>query len=710
MNVVNEIVPVEDIVWAATDGGVLRYDTTARTYTRFTRVDGLAGNHVLSAVADAEGDLWFGTNRGGLSKFVVSAGRFTDPFDEFGEFELNDLATAGDHLYVASNVGISLFLTDVERVKENYRQFGSLPRNAAVAAVAVFDGTIWAGTEAGLAWADLADQNLQDPQSWSTDDSVGEATDLLVASDTLFAAAGQSVWRWDAAREEWIAERRLGAIASLGMLDGKVVALTVGSRFSQRQSRSRWTSIPASDNSRTLSREGAELWVGTYEGLTVLGDDPPPPLGDPPANHFYEMTLSAGGNLWVASIPNDQTVPPRGVFQFDRTRWRVHDRTTGSPSDLTVAVETDERDQLWVGTWAHGLAVLDSQGHWRHLNHSNSVLGGITEPDVPHFVVISDIERDRHGNMWLANIQAGLAVMDGYPPRRSHLNAQETLGIAPGRNIGKLAVGPDDLKWIGTAQDGLILFDDGGTPFESGDERAVVINTGFDARLGSDRVTAVYSNKAGVVWVGTDNGLNRVSYRYDDTTGGFEIRTWREYRLHNGLLSPEITDIEGDSEGNIWAGTRGGLTQLKSTGLLVFTYTSTNSPLIDDRVESLLFDEAEGELWIGTFDGLARLQITGSSAAAVGSSVTAYPNPLRLSAVTPSRLVISGDAEGASVRIFALDGRMVRELEALFQETSVTWDGKNEDGSVVSSGIFYFVHTDRQGRSTTGKFAVIRGG
>ena len=419
------------------------------------------------------------------------------------------------------------------------------------------------------------------------------------------------------------------------------------------------------------------------------------------------MALSAGGDLWVVSTPNDQTVHAKGIYHFDRTRWWVHDQVSGLPTNLTVAVENDARDQLWVGTWGRGLVVLDTQGNWLHLDQSNSVLKGITRPDSPTFVVVSDIERDGQGNIWLANIQAGLAVMDGFPARRSYLNEQEALGMAPGRNISKLAIGPDDLKWIGTAQDGVVLFDDGGTPFDAGDERAIVINTGFDQRLGSDRVTAVYSNQAGVVWVGTDNGLNRISYRYDARTGDLAIPAWREYRLHNGLLSPEITDIEGDTEGHIWAGTRGGLTQLSASGPLLFTYTTANSPLIDDRVESLLFDAAAGELWVGTFGGLARLQITGSTEPAAAST-TAYPNPLRLAPVTGDRLTISGLPAGSSVRIYSVDGRLVRHLEAFHHETWVTWDGRNEGGNTVSSGIFFYVVTDRQGRSNTGKFAVVR--
>ncbi len=100
MGLVNDIVPGSGMVWAATDGGVLRYDVSERTYSRFTRVDGLAGSRALTAVADGGGDLWFGTSGEGLSRYVVASGEFAGPFSEFEGLELNDLAKPESSLTV----------------------------------------------------------------------------------------------------------------------------------------------------------------------------------------------------------------------------------------------------------------------------------------------------------------------------------------------------------------------------------------------------------------------------------------------------------------------------------------------------------------------------------------------------------------------------------------------------------------------------------
>ncbi|HIG18527.1 MAG TPA: hypothetical protein EYQ31_15285 [Candidatus Handelsmanbacteria bacterium] len=75
-----EALAVSDgVVFGATPGGVLRYDPDTGSYRRFTRTDGLAGNHVLSVLLDSTGDLWFGTDGTGVSRLRASEARFEDP-------------------------------------------------------------------------------------------------------------------------------------------------------------------------------------------------------------------------------------------------------------------------------------------------------------------------------------------------------------------------------------------------------------------------------------------------------------------------------------------------------------------------------------------------------------------------------------------------------------------------------------------------------
>ncbi|MEZ4675495.1 MAG: hypothetical protein R2932_14780 [Caldilineaceae bacterium] len=60
--------PTTGMVWAATGGGVVRWDPATATYTRYTVADGLADNDVKAVAVDAQGNKWFGTEGRGMTR------------------------------------------------------------------------------------------------------------------------------------------------------------------------------------------------------------------------------------------------------------------------------------------------------------------------------------------------------------------------------------------------------------------------------------------------------------------------------------------------------------------------------------------------------------------------------------------------------------------------------------------------------------------
>ena len=74
-----------------------------------------------------------------------------------------------------------------------------------------------------------------------------------------------------------------------------------------------------------------------------------------------------------------------------------------------------------------------------------------------------------------------------------------------------------------------------------------------------------------------------------------------------------------------------------------------------------------------------------------------YPNPFTpLSSdedfnqvVFPARAI--EDASGEfTVRIYAIDGMLIKTLTALPGETKLTWDGRDEAGEIVESGVYVY--------------------
>ena len=702
MRQINRVLVHQGAVWAGTSGGVLRYDQQTQSYTRFTRRDGLPGNLILSLAVDANGHLWFGTHSQGLSRYRPEKDRFDPPFLDFQDLRINALEPHGDVLYVGSERGVSAFIISKEEVKETYRRLGELPKDTEVTSIEVFAGRLWAGTGNGLVWANLDQPNLQDPSSWEAELIEGAVRDMLVYQDTLFVSATDGLWRVHPELDHPAHDYSTAHSVALGLFEGRIVSATAEGLLFQRQGINRWQPLSASDISSTadLSDTDGPLWVASASGLRVLGTDPPPPPREPRANFFFDMTQTADGHLWVASVPKDN-LPAFGLYEFDGEGWTTHNKRTDLSSATVSAVETDGEGLLWVGHWGRGIDVRDPNGQWQRLTATNSALEGI---DGSAFVAISDIDRDANGLMWIANVRNGLVVMDGWPPQQAALNGQLAFGLPPGRDMTKIAIGPDGLKWIGTALDGFILLDDGGTPFEIGDEIGLVFDTVAYPNLTSDTVSDIHIDRSGRVWIATNNGLNAVRGEYSRTNADFAVTSWKVYNADNGLPANATTSLAEDDWGRIWVGTENGLARIDTEGQVEFAL-DTSDGLVNNRVNSLYFDQENGALWIGTLAGMSRLQL-GVSGAAAGPQAYAYPNPFHIG-VRGASLTFADLPLGAGVRIFTAVGELVRQLDGAAGEGAVTWNGQSAARFLVGSGIYYFVAQTETGDAVRGKFAVI---
>lgn len=698
MRQINRVLVHQDAVWAGTHGGVLRYDQQTQAYTRFTRRDGLPGNLILSLSVDANGHLWFGTHSQGLSRYRPEQNRFDPPFLDFQDLRINALKPHGDILYVGSERGVSAFVISKEEVKETYRRLGNLARDTEVTSIEIFADRLWVGTVNGLVSADLDQPNLQDPSSWEAEPIRGEVRDVLVHQDTLFVSATDGLWQVHPALDRPALDPSTTSIVALGLFEGLIVSATAEGLLQRRDNR--WQPISGISTAADLSDTDGPLWVASERGLRALGTTPPPPPREPIGNFFFDITQTSDGHLWVASVPKDN-LPAFGLYEFDGEGWTTHTSRANLSSEKVSAVETDAEGLLWVGSWGWGIDVRDANGQWQNLNASNSALEGI---DGDSFVAISDMDRDANGLLWIANVRNGLVVMDGWPPQQAALNSQLDFGMSPGQDMTKIAIGPNGLKWIGTALDGFFLLDDGGTPFEIGDETGLVFDTAAYPDLTSDTISDIHVDRSGRVWVATNNGLNAVRGEYSRANADFAVASWKVYNTDNGLPATATTALAEDDWGRIWVGTEGGLARIDTEGQVEFALDASDG-LVNNRVNSLYFDRENGALWIGTLAGMSRLQL-GGSGTAVGPQAYAYPNPFHLGDRGAS-LTFADLPLGASVRIFTAAGELVRVLEGAAGEGAVTWNGQSAAGFLAGSGIYYFVAQAETGDLVRGKFAVI---
>ena len=83
-----------------------------------------------------------------------------------------------------------------------------------------------------------------------------------------------------------------------------------------------------------------------------------------------------------------------------------------------------------------------------------------------------------------------------------------------------------------------------------------------------------------------------------------------------------------------------------------------------------------------------------------------YPNPWRADRHAGVPIVFDNLTADSTVKIFTLSGYLTRTLTPLSGKAS--WDLKNDSGSLVASGVYFYSITDREGEKSQGKLAVIR--
>ncbi|HNW43646.1 MAG TPA: S8 family peptidase [Elusimicrobiales bacterium] len=212
------------------------------------------------------------------------------------------------------------------------------------------------------------------------------------------------------------------------------------------------------------------------------------------------------------------------------------------------------------------------------------------------------------------------------------------------------------------------------------------------------------ANCTGVVAVGaTDNADSLASFSNAGTV-----------MLTRGLTAPGVEVYTTDVGGAYASATGTSFAAPLAAGLAALLWSAKPAASPAD-IENFIFDSADdlGDAGPDREFGRGRINALKAMSLAVGDNsamkfkgnnkAIAYPNPFRpktqrLVSFTVPQALVGGNTE---VKIYTAEGEQVRKLDGL------AWDGKNELGAVMASGIYLFkVKTDKD--IAAGKFALIR--
>ena len=750
---VRDILFIGDTIYSATEGGILELSNSE--YSVLTTVNGLEGVNISSIEIDFETNIWIGgeSPNGFIQVYNIKNKSSTIEFD-FGLSSIVDINLNGYTSWVlftqGQENGIMKFTFDNKwQFRDSYTNFPF--EGGRINCFSVNDSAIFLGTSAGVYFSNNQD-NLKDPNSWNIlIPSINqEITSLEIMDESLFFASNNQIYKFglnDQLLIEIHSSNQFEDINNLlihnnnvlfsygamlnGAYDGNEISISVNEEilsmvYNQNQiilgtnNGYKFIKYPFTDsditnfvpNSPFTSKfsaltilEDGRLVAGSGSGISVYDNDGWRNIleikqsGTNTINEKYNYDYFIGDTVeydfgeYIADLEQGpdgllycairgsrvySSNPPRysggvivvdiddpsNIYTIDTTFLSYFTTSNNSrPYQVTLDIEFDKGGNLWIANpyctnGNNPIHVRSVNGSWRHYGSSETSVK-ISQSPV-------SIEFDNWGRTWISAFMAEEANLGVYP------NGGIFLLTFEGNPYEPL-----DFNWQNILNSGTVWS----------------LGSGFNNRM-------YYLTPTGLNYFDLDNGTNPI------------IRE-NNYPYFPNISFGTGSGLKIDANGNIWtySPTQGIHILLENTSYWpdINGFRSTNSPLLSDEVVDIEFDEKKNLAYIATGNGINVLRIPFGNSKNNLSKVKIFPSPFYIP--SQKNMVIDNLPYGCSMMITTLDGKLVvnKEYESIgVNGDQIVWDGKNNSGYYVSTGV-YLVHIyGPNGSNAESKITVIK--
>ena len=751
---VRDVISLGDVIYGATEGGL--FQIKEGVYTTFTTIEGLKGVDLSSIAVDNESNLWIGGESpfGFLQVYNPDQKESVASFD-FGLTAILDIKIQETVAWVlfkdGQDTGIMKFIHDQGwEYRDSYRNY---PAEAGtIHCFAVHDSTVLVGMTYGL-YAGQISENLKDPNSWSSlipglnlditsmdlaDEllvftsktglfeysvttgswneidfsySLEDAGNILIGSDGYWFTDGNKLYRKTGSSDVLVEDRY--ELSRMTQQSGQTIAgLKTGLLFIDQNSDGSdnvarlmfnapvtggFSAITVLDDGRLVggSTHGISIYSG--EGWRNILEIESPGSGvigmDHNFNSFIADTVSFNFGEYIADLEQG----PDGLLYCAIRGSRVY---LGNPprwSGGVIVMDVDDPSNI---------STIDTTFLSYHTSSNNSV---------PYQVVL-DIEFDSDGNMWVANpycINGNNPIHVRSPNDEwKHYGSSET-ATRISQSPVSIAFDTWNRTWVSAflaEEANLGIYPNGGIsmlyyeglPYNPANFTWEIIKyegTVWSLGMGfNDRLYYL-----------TPSGLNY----YDINNGSNPVIRENSYAYFPNISFGRGAGIDVDHQGNIWthSPTQGVHVLLENTTYWpdINGFRSSNSPLLSDEVRDIAFDEKRNLVYIATSKGVNILRIPFGQEKLDYSGVKVFPSPFYIPPSKPMK--VDGLIFESSMMVMTLDGKIVRHIPTRgigIDGDQLSWDGRDEAGDYVSSGVYLLAIYGKDGSQIMEKITVIK--
>lgn len=487
-------------------------------------------------------------------------------------------------------------------------------------------------------------------------------------------------------------------------------------------------------NSSYILKKGNEFWnCKGYKGVykckienNELIDTYEVSIKNSPVRNYCEFMkftsddklLIAGGNINFFDITfYDGTIMEYNLIDHDWINFQENEvkQETGLRYVNICSVDEDptEPGHYFASSFGNGIFEFRNGEFINHYDHRNSPLESAV-PNSNNYTRITTVQFDRDGNLWCINADGAEKVK--YVVKVLKKNGEWVSLNYPEIEYKPTMVKPlfDSRGWLWitslqgkTGNPGIFCAKTNNTPFDTSDDKTRLWTDKFTNQDGTSYdIYLVYSiceDKNGYIWVGTNAGL----FLIDNPEEFFNKSKFKQVKvprndgtgLADYLLSGiNIKAIVIEGANRKWIGTDdNGVYLISEDGLeTIHHFTTENSPLPSNCIESIAVNHKTGEVFIGTDKGIAsyRSDATRPEEKLEKSVIHAYPNPVR--ADYNGNISIVGLTDDCNVKIVDGSGYLINEGHS--NGGMYTWNGRNMKGEKVSSGVYHVLLYDINGK------------
>jgi len=511
----------------------------------FTNQEGLSNNAVYSIVQDSEGLMWFGTING-LHCFNgqhIKAFSSTSEVEGLGDVIFSIIEDHNKCLWLGTDAGVVIY----DLVKGNYKSLNELVSNKVKINSRVRD--VFMDSQSNI-WISTMGQGL----------FLYDAKELKLKQIHL-----PSISLHENVKD--VMEDKLGNIWITTITNGLICYnpnQQTQKKYSGNKSLKGWTSFEDSH---------ANIWFGTDDGLYLVDKkknclvQKMPPLVKKGILEIKSIVELNNGELLLAT---DEGLIRYRVNTADYVVIKNNlPQHTGLNDNYLHALYIDKERGLWIGTYFGGVDYLSPTSfNFSLYDDINLSISG---------KVISVFEKDKKENLWIGTDDAGVFFWNK--------KDQKVKVYTPTyQNIHALML-TDNKLYIGMYMGGLDVLD-----IKTGKIKNYT-NNELEHSLSSSCVYAVYKDIYGVLWVGTQMGLNK----YNPNNDSFErIRV---------LSKVDVVYIIEDSKGYLWVATQGnGVYRLDRKTNRWKNYNhqiGDENSLLSKKINTMCIDDKQ-QLWFGT--------------------------------------------------------------------------------------------------------------